>query len=410
MKNRVVITGIGAITSAGNDAEAFYKACIEGRSGIKPITAFDTTNYPSKLGGMVENFSPEKFIDPMKIRRMDKVSQLAIVSAIQAIKDSGLLITPENSERAGIVIGTAYGGTATTEEFYVGLLKNGPNATNPMLFPITVPNTAASQVSFELKIKGPNSTFIQKEISAEAAICYAARLVMDNRADAVVAGGVDELNSILFHAYCTLGVPSPRDKKEEVFRPFDKRRNGLIVGEGTGILVLERLEHALNRNANIYGEIAGWGMTGSNSDVSNYDEDPEMMTEAMRLALKSSKTTVEDIDYINACANGTGLDATETKAIKNLFGKKTKDVFISSTKPITGDFKGMGGLRVITALLSIRDNIIPPTINYSMPDAECDLDYVPNKARKAKVNNVLINTFSNGGSNVAMVIKRYKQS
>jgi 3-oxoacyl-[acyl-carrier-protein] synthase II len=410
MKNRVVITGIGAITSAGNDAETFWKACIEGRSGIRPITAFDTANYPSKLGGMVGNFSPEKFIDPMKIRRMDKVSQLAIVSAIQAIKDSGLLITPENSERAGIVIGTAYGGTATTEEFYVGLLKNGPSATNPMLFPITVPNTAASQISFELKIKGPNSTFIQKEISAEAAICYAARLIMDNRADAVVAGGVDELNSILFHAYCTLGVPSPRDKKEEVFRPFDKRRNGLIVGEGTGILVLERLEHALNRNAKIYGEIAGWGMTGANSDVSNYDKNPDMMTEAMRLSLKSSKITVDDIDYINACANAAGLDATETKAIKNLFGKKAKEIPISSTKPITGDFKGMGGLRIITALLSIRDNIIPPTINYSVPDAECDLDYVPNNARKEEVNNVLINTFSNGGSNVAMVIKRYKPS
>ena len=188
-----------------------------------------------------------------------------------------------------------------------------------MLFPITVPNTAASQISFELKIKGPNSTFIQKEISAEAAICYAARLIMDNRADAVVAGGVDELNSILFHAYCTLDVPSPRDKKEEVFRPFDKRRNGLIVGEGTGILVLERLEHALNRNAKIYGEIAGWGMTGANSDVSNYDKNPDMMTEAMRLALKAANIGIDNVDYVNACANGTGLDATETKAIKNLF-------------------------------------------------------------------------------------------
>ena len=410
MKGRVVITGIGAITPAGNDAEAFYKACIEGKSGIKPITAFDTTSYPSKLGGMIENFSPEKFIDPMKMRRMDKVSQLAIVSAMQAIKDSNLQIIPENSERLGIVIGTGYGGTATTEEFFVGLLKNGPNATNPMLFPITVPNTAASQVSFELKIKGPNSTFIQKEISAEAAICYAARLVMDNRADAIIAGGVDELNSILFHAYCTLGVPSPRDKKEEIFCPFDKRRNGLIVGEGTGILVLERLDHALERGAKIYGEIAGWGMTGANSDISGYDENPDMMTEAMRLSLKSSGVTVYDIDYINACANATKLDIVETKAIKGLFDKKAKKIPISSTKPVTGDFKGMGGLRIITALLSIRDNIIPPTINYSMPDAECDLDYVPNTARKAKVDTVLINTFSNGGSNLSMVVRRYNPS
>lgn len=406
--NRVVITGIGAITSAGNNAEASYKACIQGKSGIRPITAFDTANYPSKLGGMIENFSPEKFIDPMKIRRMDKVSQLAIVGTMQAIKDSGLQITAENSPRIGIVIGSGYGGTAPTEEFYVGLLKNGPNATNPMLFPITVPNTAASQISFEMKIKGPNSTFMQKEASAEAAICYAARLIMDNRADAVVAGGVDELNAILFHAYCVLHSPSPRDGKEEVFAPFDKKRNGLIVGEGAGIVILEWLEHALNRGARIYGEIAGWGMTGASCDIADYDEKPDSMIEAVRLAMKSSDITVGDIDYINASANGTRLDALETRAMKEVFGKKAKEIPISSTKPITGDFKGMGCVRLITTLLAIKDNIIPPTINYSVPDPECDLDYVPNKARSAKINNALINSFSNGGSNISLLVKRYK--
>ncbi|MBI3353514.1 MAG: beta-ketoacyl-[acyl-carrier-protein] synthase family protein [Nitrospirae bacterium] len=407
-KNRVVITGIAAITSAGNNAEALWKACVDGKSGISPITLFDTTSYPSKLGGIVKDFSPEKFIDPMKIRRMDKVSQLAAVSAMQAIKDSGLQVTAENSPRIGIVIGSGYGGTAPTEEFYVGLLKNGPNATNPMLFPITVPNTAASQISFELKVKGPNSTFMQKEASAEAAICYAARLIMDNRADAVVAGGVDELNAILFHAYCALNSPSPRDGNEEIFSPFDKRRNGLIVGEGAGILLLERLDHALNRGARIYGEIAGWGMTGGSCDIADYDEKPDSMIEAVRLAMKSSDITVGDIDYINASANGTKLDALETMAMKEVFGKKAKEVPVSSTKPITGDFKGMGAVRLITSLLAIRDNIIPPTINYSVPDPECDLDYVPNTARKAKVNTVLLNSFSNGGSNISLLVKRYK--
>ena len=405
--NRVVVTGLGIISPIGIGKEAFLKSFREGKLGIKEITRFDTSKYRSHLGGEVTDFNPKDYINPMKIRRMDRDSQIAVAAAVLALKDANLEITSGNSSGCGVILGSGFTGLETTEAFHRGLIEHGPSGVNPMLFPNTVPNAPAGHISIELGITGPNSTITQKGATGEGAIGYAYSLLRYGKAKAILTGGVDELSWILFHAYSHLGILSPLENKDysEGSRPFDKRRNGMVLGEGGGILVLETLELAQKRGAKIYAEVIGYGMSSSNPGISDYDSDPEGMVRSMELALEDAKISEGEIDYISAAANSTPvLDESETEAIKKVFDK---NVLVSSLSSSIGYFNASGGLKAISACLAIEDNFIPPTINYQEKDPSCDLDYVPNKAREKRVEAVLINGFADGGSNASLILKRF---
>jgi len=409
MVNRVVVTGLGVISPIGIGKEAFLKNLKEGKSGIKEIIRFDTSKYKSRLGGEVTDFNPKDYINPMKIRRMDRDSQIAVASAVLALKDANLEISSENSSVSGVILGSGFTGLETTEAFHRGLIEHGPSGVNPMLFPNTVPNAPAGHISIELGITGPNSTITQKGATGEGAIGYAYSLLKHDKAKVILTGGVDELSWILFHAYSHLGILSPLENEDysEGSRPFDKRRNGMVLGEGGGILGLETIEHAQKRGAKIYAEVIGYGMSSSNPGISDYDSDPKGMVRSMELALEDAKISEEEIDYISAAANSTPvLDESETEAIKKVFGK---NVLVSSLSSSIGYFNASGGLKAISACLAMENGFIPPTINYQEKDLSCDLDYVPNKAREKRVEAVLINGFADGGSNASLILRRFRK-
>lgn len=406
--NRVVVTGLGVISAVGIGKEAFLKSLREGKSGIKEITRFDTSNYKSHLGGEVTDFNPKDYINPMKIRRMDRDSQIAVASAVLVLRDANLKITPENSSGCGVILGSGFTGLETTEAFHRGLIEHGPSGVNPMLFPNTVPNAPAGHISIELGITGPNSTITQKGATGEGAIGYAYSLLQHDKAKVILTGGVDELSWILFHAYSQLGILSPLENEShpEGCRPFDRKRNGMVLGEGGGILVLETLEHAQKRGAKIYAEVIGYGMSSSNPGISDYDSDPEGMARSMELALEDAKISKEKIGYISAAANSTPiLDESETRAIERVFGK---DIPVSSLSSSVGYFNASGGLKAISACLAMENGFIPPTINYEEKDPSCDLDYVLNKAQEKKIEAVLINGFTDGGSNASLILSKFQ--
>jgi len=392
--NRVVITGLGVISPIGIGKEALLKSLKEGRSGIRKITKFDTSKYKSHLGGEITDFNPKDYINPMKIRRMDRDSQIAVAAAVLALKDANLEITSEASSGCGVILGSGFTGLETTEAFHRGLIEHGPSGVNPMLFPNTVPNAPAGHISIELGITGPNSTITQKGATGEGAIGYAYHLL---------------ISWILFHAYSHLGILSPLENKDypEGSRPFDKRRNGMVLGEGGGILVLETIEYAQKRGAKIYAEVIGYGMSSSNPGISDYDSDGKGMVRAMELVLEDAKISKEKIGYISAAANSTPvLDKSETQAIKKVFGR---EVPVSSLSSSVGYFNASGGLKAINACLAIENDFIPPTINYEEKDPFCDLDYVPNKPREKRIDAVLINGFADGGSNASLILRRFQK-
>jgi len=407
--HRVVITGLGTVNALGLDVPSYWDAVKAGKSAIRPIEGFDTTPFASRLGAEVRGFEPSKFIDPMKLRRMDRLSQMVLVSSIEAMNDAGIEVGIIPPERLGIVIGNGYGGTSCTEEFFEGLLLRGPAGVNPMLFPTTVPNSAASLTSIELKIKGPNSTFCQKDISAEEAMIYAAGLLRKGAADAVIAGGGEELNDVIYHAFSALRVLSPGSKGQmEGSFPFDSRRNGRVLGEGAGVVVMETLESATRRGARVYAELAGEAMTGGTSGISSYGRDIKPMVRAMDTALKRAGVSPVGVGYISAAANSTiEIDASETKAVKELLGDRANTIPVSTIRPMTGDFEGMGGLRLLTSVLSMRDGYIPPTLTYRDADEGMDLDYVPGAGRNMPVDIALHNGFANGGACACLVLKKY---
>jgi 3-oxoacyl-[acyl-carrier-protein] synthase II len=406
--NRVVVTGLGIVSPIGIGKERFLESLREGISGIKEITRFDTAKYKSRLGGEITNFKPKDYINPAKIRRMDRDSQIAVAAASLALQDANLEITPANSSGCGVILGSGFTGLETTEAFHRGLVEHGPGGVNPMLFPNTVPNAPAGHISIEIGITGPNSTVTQKGATGEGAIGYAYNLLKRGRTKILLTGGVDELSWILFHAYSQLGILSPleNEKYPEGCCPFDKKRNGMVLGEGGGILVLETLAHAQEREARIYGELVGYAMSSSNPGISDYDEDYRGMARTMKLALKDAKVTPEEISYISAAANSTPvLDRSETEAIKDVFGRR---VPVSSLFSLTGYFNASGGLKAISACLAMENDFIPPTFNYKEQDPFCDLDYVPNQRREKKVGAVLINGFADGGSNTSLVFRKYR--
>jgi 3-oxoacyl-[acyl-carrier-protein] synthase II len=400
----IVITGIGIISACGVGREAFWQSCREGKSGISSIQSFDTSPYQSHLGAEARDFNPKDFIPPLKYRRMSRVSRMAVAASIEALKDSGLEVNADSALSIGAMVGTGYGSTSQTDEFFAGMLKEGPEGANPSLFPDTVPNAPASQVSIYHGLKGPNVTFSHNEVSGEQAMICAARLLQEDRAEAFLVGSVDELSPVLFHSFAVLRALSPQGAGPEGMAPFDRKRNGRILGEGAGVLVLEKRGRARARGARMYGSLTAWASTGGPVGITHYEKGAEQMTRAVEKALKGAGLDPGGISYIHGAANSSReLDHAEAVAIQRVFGKKAGSIPVSSLKGHIGDFCGSFALRAGAVLLAMSDGKIPPTLG--LADPEFDLAHVRDVPQNQRIEYALLNGFSFGGSNVCFVIK-----
>ncbi len=404
-RRRVVITGLGIISSIGVGREEFWENCLLGISGIKPVQRFDVSSYPSKLGAQLPEIDFKAFIKPANLRRMDRIGKIMVSAVRLALNDSNLDLGKEDPNRMGISIGTGLGSSDTVDQFFRSLLKEGPVGAQPLLFQTAVPNAITSHCAIEYGIKGVNITFSHKETSTEMAMTYAYHLLREGKADVIFTGGGDELSEPLYHVYSMLGALSPgRGKGIEGMRPFDRERNGIILGEGSGILVLETLEHAEKRGARIYAEMAGVGLSGSTDGVVRYDQKGDSIARAMSLAAEEPA----GIDTISAAANSTlDLDRAETSAIRKVFGERTKEISVSSLKSMLGEFDGSGGIRACGVALGLYQDVIPPTIGTTNLDPQCDLNIVLGQPKKGEIRSALLNGCSNGGSNISIWFKRY---
>jgi len=406
MSHRVVITGLGIVSSIGIGKEAFWENCLQGVSGIKPIQGFDVSSYRSRSGAQLPEIDFKAFIKPANLRRMDRIGKIVVSAVRLAIDDSGLNLKEEDSNRIGISIGTGLGSSDTVDQFFRSLLKEGPIGAAPLLFQTAVPNAITSHCAIEYGIKGVNITFSHKESSTEMAMTFAYHLLKEGKADVIFAGGGDELSEPLYHVYSMLGALSPgRGKGTEGMRPFDQDRNGIVLGEGSGILVLETLEHAKNRGAKIFTEMAGVGLSGSTDGLLRYDLKGDSVAKAMSLAAEELQT----VDYISAAANSTSdLDRAEGLAIKKVFKERAKEISVSSLKSMLGEFDGSGGIRACGLSLSLYHGVIPPTIGTKHLDPQCDLNVVLGQSKKKEIQSALLNGCSNGGSNISLWFKGYE--
>jgi len=402
--NRVVVTGIGVLSPLGIGKEEFWRGCVEGRSGIRPIQGFEVGHLRSKRACQVEDPDYTSYIKPTNLRRMDRISRMVTASVKLAIQDAGLHMAEENPELVGIMIGTGLGSSKTVDLFFRDLVRNGPHEVAPLLFQTSVPNAICSHASIEFGIKGINTTFSHKEASAESAIVHAFETLRRGKAAIIFAGGGDEISEPLYNVYATLGALSPqRSPYPEGMRPFDRTRNGIVLGEGSGVLVMETLDHARGRGCPLYAEVVGCGMVGCNDGVWSYDRDGSSMARAMSQAVGNSSW----VDYICAAANSTQvLDQAETRAIRGAFGKKAGKIAISAVKSMIGEFDASGGIRGCATVLAIKEGVIPPTINYCEPDPACDLDYTIKGAKRKAIDSALLNGFANGGAHICILFKK----
>jgi 3-oxoacyl-[acyl-carrier-protein] synthase II len=381
---RICITGIGVVSPIGIGKEEFLSSLKSGKSGIEEIKEFDTRFSSSKKGGMIRSFHPKDFIPASKIRRLDRASQFAIAASKLALVDAGFTVTQENSSRVGVVLGSGFCGLSSSEEFHRGQVLKGFLDLNPMLFPNTVPNAPSSYVSIELGIEGVNSTLVQSFCTAEAAIFFACDQLRRGRADLILTGGVDELSEFLFRGFSELHLLATDGGDGERSRPYDKMRNGLTLGEGAGLLVIESEEHARSRGARIYGYILGYSLVGKSRE----GDGTEDLNRSTQMALKGREGT--PIDYLSGAGNSSKvLDALEAKSIKRIFSAKYLGIPVSSTKSMTGEAIASGGVRMVANILSMENGFIPPTINYLNPDPSCDLHYVINQRLDRQVKTVL---------------------
>ncbi|MBX6394837.1 MAG: beta-ketoacyl-ACP synthase II [Alicyclobacillaceae bacterium] len=411
MKRRVVVTGMGVLTPIGNDIPTFWSNLLAGRSGIRKIDRFDVSEFPTQIAGMVDGFDPEAFMDKKEARRMDRFCQFAVAAAKMALEDAALTITEENAERVGVYIGSGIGGLHTLMEQHQILLEKGPRRVSPFLIPMMIADMASGQVSIQFGAKGPNSAPISACATGTHAVGDAARMIQYGMADVMIAGGTEAtIHPIALAGFGAAKAMSTRnDEPEKAVRPFDLHRDGFVMSEGAGVLILEELEHAKRRGARIYGEVVGYGMSGDAFHVTQPAPEGEGAARAMAAALKDAGLRPEDVDYINAHGTGTDFnDKFETMAIKRVFGEHAYRLAVSSTKSMTGHMLGAAGaVEAIATLLTLREGKIPPTINYETPDPECDLDYVPNTAREARVEVALSNSFGFGGHNACIALRRF---
>ncbi len=413
MKRRVVVTGMGMVTPVGIGVEESWKAVCEGRSGIGPVTKFDASIFPSQIAGEVKNFKPEDFMEKQKVRRFDTFIHFAIASARMAMEDAKLDINDNNRDRVGCVTGSGIGGLPMIEHFHKVLLEKGPKRISPFFIPGIIANMVAGEIAIEFGARGPNTSITTACAASAHAIGESFRLIREGRADVMITGGSEAvITPLAFGGFCAMHALSQRnDEPEKASRPFDLERDGFVMGEGAGILILEELEHAKRRGAKIYAEVLGYGLSGDAYHVAAPDPDAIGAINCIKMALEDAGVKPEDVDYINAHGTSTKLnDISETKAIKTVFKDHAYKLAISSTKSMTGHLLGgAGAVEAIFSILTINTGIIPPTINYEKPDPECDLDYVPNKARKADVKIALSNSFGFGGTNACLVFGRYEE-
>ena len=408
---RVVITGLGSITPLGNNVKDYWQSLIEGRNGVGKVTLFDISQYACQIGAEVKGFDPHDYIEKKEAKRIDRFCHFAIAASLQALSDAQLVINDLNADRVGVLIGTGVGGIQVMESQKEVLLTKGPRRVSPFTIPSMIANMAAGLTAIHTGAKGPNSCTVTACAAGSHAIGDAFRLIQRSYADAMICGGAEAAITPLSYAgFCSAKALSTRnDDPASASRPFDAERDGFVMGEGSGILVLEELEHALNRNAKIYGEIVGYGMTCDAYHMTSPVPEGLGATRAMELALKDGGIAPETVSYINAHGTSTPAnDSTETKAIKKALGKNAYSVAISSTKSMTGHLLGgSGGIEAIATLMAIANNRIPPTINLQNRDPECDLDYVPHHSRELEVAVALSNSFGFGGHNVTLAFKKY---
>lgn len=412
MKKRVVITGLGAVTPLGNDVDTFWNSVKSGVCGIDFIKSFDTENFKSKLAAEVKDFAPEKFLDKKEIRRLDRFSQLAMVSAEEALKDSGLDLDTLDKYRFGVLVGSGIGGIGTIEKEHITLMEKGPGRIRPIFIPMIIGNMAAGNIAIKFGAKGVCTTVVTACATGTNAIGEAYKMIEDGRADVMIAGGTEAcITPLSIAGFISLTALSKSDDPKRASIPFDKERGGFVMGEGAGIVILESLEHAKKRNANIHGEIVGYGSTCDAYHITALDPEGEGPARAMEIAIEEAGIDKEEVSYINAHGTGTPPnDKSETKAIKLVFGDKAKDIPISSTKSMTGHLLGAAGaVEAIVCVKSIQDNYIPPTIGYKVPDEECDLDYVPNEGRSGEVKYAMSNSFGFGGHNAVILLKKWSE-
>ncbi len=409
---RVVITGLGVVTCLGNDVETFWNNVLAGKSGISRISRFDPSNLSVQFGGEVKDFDPTKKLDAKAVRRMDRFTQFAMWSAIDAVTDSKLSFDSEDKNRIGVIVGSGMGGIDTWEKQHEIYLTKGPNRVSPLLIPMMIPDIAAGQISIHYGIRGPNYCTTSACASGANAIGNSFRHISEGDAEMMIAGGSETpISGYCISGFANMGALSKRnDVPEKASRPFSKDRDGFVVAEGSGIVILEELEHAQKRNAKIYCEICGYGITGDGYHITAPAPEGVGAYEAMRRAIKEAKLTIDDIDYINAHCTSTDLnDLTETQAIKRLFGERAKKIAVSSTKSMIGHTLGAAGaIEFIVLSLSVHHQKIHPTINLENPDPQLDLDYVPNGARTLRIKAALSNSLGFGGHNTCLLVKQFK--
>lgn len=413
MRSRVVVTGIGLVSGLGNTTEETWQGLIQGRSGVDYITHFDASAFPVRFAAEVKNFDPLQYIEKKEVKKMDAFIHYAIAASQQAVDDSGLQITPSNAERVGVYIASGIGGFSIIEREHQKYLEGGPGRVSPFFIPATIVNLAAGQVSIRFGAKGPNSATCTACSAGAHAIGDSFRIIERGDADVMICGGTEAaITPMGVAGFAAMRALSTRNEEpQRASRPFDRDRDGFVLGEGAGILILERLEHAVSRGARIYAEIVGYGMTGDAFHITQPPDDANGAVRVMRNALRDAGIRPDDVDYINAHGTSTYYnDKLETFAIKQVFGEHAYKLAVSSTKSMTGHLLGAaGGLEAGISVLTLYHQIIPPTINYENPDPECDLDYVPNQARRARVRYALSNSFGFGGTNAALLFKRYEE-
>lgn len=411
LKHRVVVTGMGVVTSLGSDLPTLWNNLLAGKSGISKIEAFDTSEYTTKIAAEIKDFDPSVYIDKKDLRKMDRFVQFGVAASKMAIEDAGLVIG-ENADpdKVGVVVGSGIGGLGTWEDQHTILMNKGPRRVSPFFIPMMIANMASGQISMITGAKGPNTAAVSACATGTHSIGDSFKMIQRGDADAMICGGAEAtIRPIGMAGFCSMRAMSTRNEEpEKASRPFDVDRDGFVMGEGSGVMVLESLEHAKARGAKIYAEVIGYGMSGDAYDM--VEPDPEGAARSMNKALKDAGIEPSDIDYINAHGTSTPVgDKSETTAIKKVFGDHAYKLAVSSTKSMTGHLLGAaGGVEAVIVGLTLRNGEIPPTANLDNQDPELDLDYVPNKPRKADVKIALSNSFGFGGHNATIIMRKYE--
>jgi 3-oxoacyl-[acyl-carrier-protein] synthase II len=414
-RKRVVITGLGLVTPVGSTVQQFWNSLLEGRSGVRRIQCFDPSKFSSQIAAEALDFDPNKYLQPKEVRKTDRFVQFAIAASKGALNDSALDLDAENRDRIGVIIGSGIGGLHTIESEHVKYMERGPekgpSKISPFLIPMLIVNMAAGQVSIYLKVKGPNLATVTACATGNHAIGDAYRIIQRGEADVMFAGGSEAAITIMgFGGFCSMKALSTRnDEPHRASRPFDKERDGFIMGEGAGVVVVEELEHAVRRNAPIYCEVIGYGISGDAYHMTAPDPEGDGAVRCLRLCLEDASLKPEEVDYINAHGTSTLYnDKIETLAIKKVFGAHAWKLAISSTKSVTGHLLGAaGGVEAIACALAIKHKVAPPTINLENPDPECDLDYTPNKPRTVDMTVAVSNSLGFGGHNASLAFKKF---